>query len=103
MTTVIHTWPQGRFIEIKSNLGRRKSQRINKGSNFLGGNFSNRDNVRANLEEKANACIVKDFSSRTELSIFRLIVPVLLDWSKEKTSHVFPAEKSLPAPVNSVL
>ena len=98
MTTVIHTWPQGRFIEIKSNLGRRKSQRINKGSNF-----SNRDNVRANLEEKANACIVKDFSSRTELSIFRSIVPVLLDWSKEKTSHVFPAEKSLPAPVNSVL
>ena len=47
MTTVFHVWPYGRFIEIQSNLRRKKLHRTNQGSNFLGGSFSNRDNVRA--------------------------------------------------------
>ena len=47
MTTVFHAWPYGRFIEIQSNLKRQKLHRTNQGSNFLGGSFSNRDNVRA--------------------------------------------------------
>ena len=37
----------GRFIEIKSNLRRNKFYKTNQGYNFLGGSFSNRDNVRA--------------------------------------------------------
>ena len=46
MTAEFYAWPYGRFIEIQSNLRRKKLQRPNQGSNFLGGSFSNRDNVR---------------------------------------------------------
>ena len=66
ITTVFHTWPCGRFIEMQSNLRRKKLHRTNQGYNFLGGSFSNRDNVRAqsNLEVKVNASTLKcDFSS----------------------------------------
>ena len=74
MTTVFYTWPYGRFIEIQSNLRRKKLHRMNQVSNFLGGSFSNRDNVRAQIQfkEKVNPSILKDyFSSRTDPSINR--------------------------------
>ena len=63
-----HVWSYGRFIEIQSNLRKKKLYRTNQGSNFLGSRFSNRDNVRAqsNLGKKVNPSILKDnFSSRT--------------------------------------
>ena len=41
--------PYGRFIEIKSNLRRKKLHRTNEGSNFPGGNCSNRNNFRASI------------------------------------------------------
>ena len=47
---IFHTWAYGRFIEIEGNLRRKKLHRTNKGSNFLGGSFSNRDNVRAPIQ-----------------------------------------------------
>ena len=47
MTTVYHTWPYDRFIQIQSNLWRKKLHKTNQGSNFLEGSFKNRDNVRA--------------------------------------------------------
>ena len=50
MTVAFHTWLYGRFIEIKSNLRRKKLHRMNQGSNFLGGSFSNRDNVRSPIQ-----------------------------------------------------
>ena len=51
MTTVFHTWVYGRFIEIQSNLRRRKKlHRTNESSNFVGGSFSNRDNVRVPIQ-----------------------------------------------------
>ena len=50
MTAVFHTWLYGRFIEIQSNLRRKKLHRTNQDSNFLGGSFSNRDNVRAPIQ-----------------------------------------------------
>ena len=43
-------WSYGRVIEIKSNFSRKKLHRTNEGSNFLGGSFSNRDNVRAPIQ-----------------------------------------------------
>ena len=55
MTTVFHTWPYGRFIEIESNLRGKKLHRTNQGSNFLGGIFSNRDNVRAPIQFRKEA------------------------------------------------
>ena len=40
MPTVFHAWPYGRFIEIQSNLRRKKLHRTNQSSNFLGGSCS---------------------------------------------------------------
>ena len=45
MTTIFHARPYDGFIEIKSNLRRKKFS--NQGSNFLGGGLSNSGNVRA--------------------------------------------------------
>ena len=42
--------PYVKFIETQSNLWRKKIHRTNQGSNFLGGNFSNRDNVRVPIQ-----------------------------------------------------
>ena len=39
-----------RFIEIQSNLRRRKLHRTNEDSNFIGDSFSNIDNVRASIQ-----------------------------------------------------
>ena len=72
MITVFHACPYGRFIEIESNLRRKKLHRMNQGSNFLGGSFSNRDNVRpqSNLKEKVN----HRFPSSTSSKCFDTIV-----------------------------
>ena len=43
-------WLYGRFTEIKSNFRRKKLHRTNQGSNFLGGSFSNRDNVTTPIQ-----------------------------------------------------
>ena len=61
MTTVFHAWPYSRYIEIQSNLRRKKLHRTNQGSNSLAGSFSNRDNVRGpiQLEEKVKPGIIK--------------------------------------------
>ena len=37
-------------MEIQSNLRRKKLHRLNYGSNFLGGGFSNRENLRAPVQ-----------------------------------------------------
>ena len=62
MTKVFHAWRYGIFIKIQSNLRIKKLNRTNQGSNFLGGTFSNSDNVepQSNLEEKVNSSILKD-------------------------------------------
>ena len=52
MTRIYHAWPYGRFIEIKSNLRGKKFHTTTLSSNFLGGNLSNRDNVRAPIKFK---------------------------------------------------
>ena len=50
MTTVFYARLDGRFIKIQNNLRRKKLHKTNQGSNFLGGSFSNRDNVRASTQ-----------------------------------------------------
>ena len=52
MTTAFHARVYGRFIEIQSNLRRKKLYRTNQDSNFLAGSQSNRDNVRSPIESK---------------------------------------------------
>ena len=108
MTTVFHTWPQGRFKEITSNLRRDKLRRMNQGSNFLGGSFSNIYNARAPVQfrrESQHPYFKRWFSPGTDPSPFTSIAPVFLDRSN-KTSWVFPALKStshfLPQSVVSI-
>ena len=50
MTTVGHAWPYGRFIEILSNLRSKKLNTTNQSSKYLGGSFTNRDNVSAPIQ-----------------------------------------------------
>ena len=50
MTKVFHAWLYGIFIKIQSNLRIKELHRKNPGSNFLGGTFSNSDNVRAPIK-----------------------------------------------------
>ena len=50
MTTVFHAWPYRRFIEKQSKFRKKKLHRTNQGSNFLGGSFSNRHNLRAPIQ-----------------------------------------------------
>ena len=51
MITVFHARPCGGFIEILSNLWRKKLHRMNQGSDFLRENFCNRENVRAPIQD----------------------------------------------------
>ena len=54
---------KGRFIEIKSNLKRKKPHRTNQGFNFLSGSCDNRVHVKASIQSS----ILKDgFSLRTD-------------------------------------
>ena len=88
MATVFHAWPYCRFIEILSNLRRKKLLKRNQGSNFLEGNFSNSNNVRALIQprKEVNTSIIKDdFSSKTDPSIFASLEP-LLSHQSSKTS-----------------
>ena len=73
MATVFHVWLYVRFIGIQSNLRRKKLHGTIQDSNFGGGSFSNRDNVRAPIElrrETQPQHPKNDFSSRTYPSIF---------------------------------
>ena len=86
---VFHAWLYGIFVEIQSNLRRKKLHRTNQCNNFPGGSFSNGDNARAPIQfrrESQPRHLKSEFSSRTDPS-------VLLDRSN-KTSSIFPALKS---------
>ena len=50
MATVFHARPYGRFIKIQGNLTRKKLQRTNQSSSFIGVSFSNRDNISAPIQ-----------------------------------------------------
>ena len=52
MKTVFHVKPFGRLIEVKSNLTRKKLHKMNQGSSFIVGSFTNRDNVRAPIQSR---------------------------------------------------
>ena len=52
MITVFQARLHGIFTKIKSNLNRKKLHKANQGSNFFGGSFSNKDNVRAQFRTK---------------------------------------------------
>ena len=88
MTTVFRARPYGRFIEIQSNLRRKKLRRTNlrRTIQFFWKQFSKRNYVRTPIQfrrESQPQHLKADSSSIKDLSIFISIAPVLLDWSKE--------------------
>ena len=98
MPTGFHARLYGRFIEIQSNLRRRKLHRARHQFFF---NFSifqmfwnNRDNEKAPIQfrRKRQPRHLKRWFSWIDLSAFISIAPVLLDQSS-KTCWVFPALK----------
>ena len=50
MATIFYAMLYSRFTEIKSNFGRKKLDRTNQMTNFLGGSLSKEDNVRAPIQ-----------------------------------------------------
>ena len=79
-------WPHGRFVEIQSNLKRKKLHRTNQDSNFLGGSFTSRDNVKAQIQfrgESQPQHLKDKFSSGTDPSILISMAPMLLDRPNE--------------------
>ena len=82
MATVFHAWLYGTLIQIQSNLRKKKLHR----TNFLGGSFRSRDNVRAPIQfrrESQPQHLKRLISSRTDPFIFTTVTPVLLDQSNE--------------------
>ena len=108
MTTVFHPWLYDRFMKIQSNLGRKKLNRTNQGSNFLGGSFSNRDTVRAPIQfggESQPQYLIRWFFLKNRPIHFHIhsnCVIRLGKW-KELSFSCIEIIKPLPAPVHSVL
>ena len=76
----------GRFIEIQSNLRRKKLHRTNQCSNFLGGSFNNRDNVRAPIHFRRQSQpqhLKRCFFLKNRPIHFHINSPVFLDRSNE--------------------
>ena len=96
LSTVFHAWPYGRFIKIHSNLRRKKRHRTNQGSNFFGGSFSNRDNVRAPIQfrriRQPQHLKRWIFLKKNRPFHFHINSTSVKNWPNE-TSWVFPALK----------
>ena len=103
MTTAFHATPYGRFIEIQSNLRRKKLDRTNHGSTFLEGNFCNRDNVRALIQWKTTwaSWKMRVVSLRIESSIIskntnitnKIIRKVINAWQKKVYNQEWSLEE----------
>ena len=96
MTIVFHAWLYGIFIDVQSNLRRKKLYRTNQGCNFLGSSFRNRDNVRGPIQfrrEIQPQHLKRCFFLKNRPIHFLTNNTSVVDWSNE-TSGVFPALKS---------
>ena len=107
MTTVSHTRSYGRFIEIESNLRRKKLHRINQDSKFLGGSFSNSNNVRAPIQfrRKRQPQNLKRWFFLNNRPIHFHINRTSVIWPVKQNQLSFSStevNKQLPAPVHSV-
>ena len=97
MTTAFHAWKYSRFKAIQSNFRRKKLHRTNQGSNFLGANFSNRNDVRAPIQFRRESqplylkrwFFLKKWPIHFQISSTSVSRPV-----KKKTSGIFLALKS---------
>ena len=86
IATVYYVRPYGRFIEINSHLRGKKLHRTNQGFSFLGGSFSNRDNVRASIpcrRERHSYHLKRLFFFNKRPIDFHINSANLLHWSSE--------------------
>ena len=107
VATVFHGWPYGRFIEIHSHLRRKKLHRTNQGTNFLGGSFSNRDNVMAPIQfrrESHTQHLKRSFFLKNRAIHFHINSTSVIRPVKRNQLSFFSIEinRPLPAPVRSV-
>ena len=107
MTTMFHAEPFGGFTVIQNHLRRKKLHRMNQGSNFFGGSFRYRDDVRVPIQfgrerYPKHLKILFLLENRpfhfhiNSTSVIRLIKQNLLSFSSIEIN------KPLPAPVQSV-
>ena len=90
----VYAMLHGGFIEIKSNLRRKKLHNTNQCSNFLWSSFRGRDNVKGpiNLEEINSHSILKTFFCKNK-SVHIHISSIGVTRSVKETSWIFPALK----------
>ena len=95
----------GRFMKMKSNLRGEKIHRTNQQSRVLRGNFSDRDNVTAQIQFRGErqSSILKDIFLKKDSSIFTSIAQELLRPVKRNKLSFSSIEiiKAFPAPVHS--
>ena len=110
----IKTWQQYSMhgnmvglIEIHSSLRRKKLHRMNQGSNFLGGSFSKKDNVRGPIQFR-RACqpqhLKKWFFFKNKPNHFHINSTSVIRPVKQNqfSFAVLEINKSVPAPVHNV-
>ena len=113
MTIVFHSWSYGRFIEIQSNFRRKKLHRTNQGSNFLGGSFSNRDNVRAPIQFRRESqpqhlkrwFLLKSRCTHFHInstSVIRLVKQNQLSFSSISTDSTIKSDLVLTNPIGTL-
>ena len=107
MTIVFHAWPNVRLTEIQSNLRRKKRHRTNQGSNFLGGSFSNRNNVRASIQfgrERQPQHLKRRIFLKNRPIHFHINSTSLIRLIKQNQLSFSSIEinKPIPAPIHSV-
>ena len=107
MTTVFHARPYSRFIELQSNLKRKKFHKKNQGTNFLGGSFGNRDNVKTSIQfrrERQFHYLKRRFFHKNRPIQFNINITSVIRLVKRNQLSFSSIEiyKPLPAPVHSV-
>ena len=90
--TVFHTWLYGTFIGILSSPRRKKFHRMNQGSSFLGGTFSDRDNIHWLTDYPLTSCYMPSMCVTRSLQLFPPFTLILTSFSLE-----LPLQSSLMA------
>ena len=88
ITTVFNAWTYGRFIEIHSNHRKKKLHRMNQGSNFFRGSFSNKDHLRAPTQHLKIWFFLRNKPIHFSINSTSVITPV------NGNQLIFPALKS---------
>ena len=90
MTTVFYAWLYDSFIEIQSNVRRKKLHWTNRDFNFLGGGFNNRVNKRAPIQLR----IVRIGSQSQHLKTWFFCKSKSIPFHTSSTSVIIPVKQN---------